>query len=209
MGRASLWLGGLAAFGIVAAHCFAYVLTTPSAGEVSHLMDATEHRYWGLAMGAALGVTIGGAVAFYIPILRAPNSDLGPRSMFLFAAPRLAAVQVAGFSLLEASERTLWGAGFAHPLEEPAVIAGLALQVVVAVAAAVILSLATKLAAFFAKYRGAPNTAPRARGEFGPRHMVSPRVPLLAGCTGARGPPRGRRDTLHPAGSARAACSVR
>jgi hypothetical protein len=190
--RVSLSLGGLAAFGLVAAHCFAYVLTAPNAREMSLLMHATEHRYWGLVMGVALGVAIGVAVASYVRILHTPGNDLGPRNMFLFAAPRLGAVQLIGFAILEASERALWGAGSTHPLEEPAVMAGFALQILVAVAAALILSLATRLAALIAKYLRVPSKTQRAVGNFNTRHMCAPRIPLLAGGAGARAPPPGR-----------------
>ena len=185
---ASLWLGGLAAFGIVAAHCLAYVLTSPTPGEMSFLMETTGHRYWGLVVGIALGLTIGGAVGFYVRALRAPRNGLGRLNLFVFAAPRLGALQLVGFALLETSERVLWGAGLAHPLEEPVVIAGLALQVVIAVASAGILSLIAKLAALIAEYFSRFRRA-RAVIEIGARPMFAPRTLLLVGGSGARGPP--------------------
>jgi hypothetical protein len=191
-GRACLWLGGLAAFGIVAAHCLAYVVTAQNMAEMSLLMDATGHRYWGLAVGVALGAAIGGAAGFYVRILRVPRAGLGRMDMFLFLAPRLGALQLAGFVLLEVSERVLWGSGLAHPLEEPVVIAGLALQLIVAVASALLLTVAAGLAVLIAKYfrriAGAPR-APRALNVIGARALCSPQVLLLAGGAGARGPP--------------------
>jgi len=187
--RASLWLGGLAAFGIVAAHCLAYVLTAPDPGEMSLLMDATDHRYWGLAAGIAMGMALGGAVWMYVRGLNSTRADLRRRSLFVYAAPRLGALQLVGFALLESFERMLWGAGMAHPLEERVVIAGLALQVVVAVVAALVLSLIAKLATLVARYLKRAIRAPKYHSEFDPRPTFSPRVLLLAGGGRARGPP--------------------
>ena len=192
--------GGLAAFGIVVAHCLAYVVIAPNTAEMSLLMDATRHRYWGLAVGVALGAAIGGAAGFYVRILRVPRLGLGRMDMLLFLAPRLGALQLAGFVLLEASERVLWGSGLAHPLEEPVVIAGLALQVIVAIASALILTLAAGFAVLIAKYFRRITRAPRALSVIGARAPFSPQVLLLAGGAGARGPPGGRLGNLHPMG---------
>ena len=189
--RASLWLKGLAAFGIVAAHCLAYVLTAPDPAEMSLLMDATGHRYWGLAVGTAMGIVIGGAVWMYVRGLNSTRADLGRRSLFVYAAPRLGALQLVGFAVLESFERMLWGAGMAHPLEERVVLAGLALQVVVAIVAALVLSLVAKLATLVARYLKGAIRAPKSLSEFGLGPIFSPRVLQLAGGGRARGPPGG------------------
>ena len=188
--RASLWLGGLAAFGLVAAHCLAYVLAAPDHAGMSLLMDAAGHRYWGLAVGVGMGVALGGAVWFYVRGLHSARADLGRFNLFVFAAPRLGILQLLGFALLEASERTLWGAGLAHPMEERVVVVGLLLQVVVAIVSASVLSLLAKLAKLVAGYFKRTIRAPKILIEFGPGAIFSPRVLLLAGGGGARGPPR-------------------
>jgi hypothetical protein len=156
---------------------------------MSLLMDATGHRYWGLAVGVALGICIGGAVGYYVRVLRAPRNDLGRLNLFRFAAPRLGALQLVGFALLEASERILWGTDLAHPLDEPVVIVGLALQVVIALVSALTLTLVARLVTLVAKYLARPTGAPIAFREIGPAPLFSPRVLLLAGGAGARGPP--------------------
>ena len=189
VGRAPLWLGGLAAFGIVTAHCLAYVLAAPNHNEMSLLMDATGHRYWGVVVGVALGAAIGGAAGLYVREFRAPSNDGRRLNLFMFAGPRLAAFQVAGFVLLEAVERALFAGGLAHPLEQPAVIAGLALQIVVALTSALILTLVARLVRFIAKLLGDRTRAPRALSLFGTRLSFSPHDLLLAGGACARGPP--------------------
>ena len=189
--RASLWLGGLAAFGIVAAHCLAYVLTAPDPAEMSLLMDMTGHRYWGLVVGLAMAMALGGAVRTYVRGLNSTRTDLRRRHLFVYAAPRLGVLQLVGFALLESFERVLWGAGMAHPLEQRVVLAGLALQVVVAVVAALVLSVITKLVTFVVKYLKRTIRAPKSLSEFGLGPSFSPRVLLLAGGGRARGPPGG------------------
>jgi hypothetical protein len=158
---------------------------------MSLLMDATGHRYWGLVVGVAMGVALGGAVWFYVRGLKSSRGDLLRPNQFAFVAPRLAALQLVGFALLESFERMLWGAGMAHPLEERVVVAGLGLQILVAVISACLLRFVVKLATFVVRFLSRPVRAPRALTEFGTGPLFSPRVLLLTGGGGARGPPGG------------------
>ncbi|MGH2787052.1 MAG: hypothetical protein ACRDJV_03950 [Actinomycetota bacterium] len=188
-GCAPLWLGGLAAFGIVAAHCLAYVIAEPHAHERALLMDATGHRYWGVVAAIAMGASLAGAAAFLVRMLR-PSTGAGRHvNLLAFAMPRLMGLQLAGFALLEVSERTLMGDRFGDVLHEPAFVAGLVLQVVVAIVSSLILCLLTRtLRALLARGR-APDVQSRRPL---PRPTTSWLQPCMSLGTGAgtwRGPP--------------------
>lgn len=152
-------------------------------------MGATWHRYWGLIAGVALGLGIGGAAGFYVRALNAPSNHSARVNLFLFAAPRLAALQLGGFLILEVAERTLLGAGMAHRLEETAVIVGLVLQVVVAVVSALVLAAVAKLVTLIVRWLGARKRAPKTLPLFGLCRALRPSLVMLGGGSGARGPP--------------------
>jgi hypothetical protein len=144
-GRVAYWLGGLAAFGIVAAHCLAYILVAPDSHQRQMLMDTTGHRFWGLVFAVGLGAGVAGLSGALVRLMVPPAARYrrGKRlNLFAFSAPRLIALQLGGFVLLEATERTFTGGG-AHATVEPVVVVGLALQVAVALVSALILCLLT------------------------------------------------------------------
>jgi hypothetical protein len=188
-GRVAHWLGGLAAFGIVAAHCLAYILIAPDGDKRASLMDATGHRFWGLVFALALGAGVAGMSGVLVRFLHLSTAEHSNVNLFGFSASRLMALQVGGFMLLEVTERTFMGSG-AHSIVEPVVLLGLALQVVVALVSALLLCLLTKT--LHALLSGTSLTSVKAAGIL-PR-FASTRwfQPSLAPGTGAgtlRGPP--------------------
>jgi hypothetical protein len=187
-GRAPFWLGGLAAFGIVVAHCIAYILVAPEGEDRALLMDATGHRFWGLVFAFALGAAVAGMSFLLVRFFHPSTAHHRKLTLFGFAAPRLMALQLGGFVLLEAIERIFMGEG-AHAILEPVVILGLAVQVGVALAAALILCLLTKtLHALLSPTHLPSSSAERAL----PRPTTRWLKPSLAPGTGAgtwRGPP--------------------
>jgi hypothetical protein len=188
-GRVAYWLGGLAAFGIVAAHCLAYIIVAPDVAERATLLHRTGHHFWGLVFALALGTGVAGLSGVLVRFLRLSTTEDARVNLFGYAALRLTALQVGGFALLEATERIFLGQG-AHAIVEPVVIVGLALQVAVALVGALILSLLTRT--LYALLSGSSLTSAKAA-------RVLPRIaptrwfqPSLAPGTGAgtlRGPP--------------------
>jgi len=188
IGRAPIWLGGLAAFGIVAAHCVAYIMMAPEGEERALLMDATGHQFWGVVFALGLGVGVAGVSWLMVNFLHPSTAEHSKVNLFAFAAPRLMALQVGGFVLLEATERMFMGGG-AHALLEPVVIVGLVVQIAVALVAAVILSLLTRtLHALLSTSNrpsvGAERTLPRPTSRW-----VQPSLAPGTGAGTWRGPP--------------------
>ena len=188
-GRVAYWLGGLAAFGIVASHCLAYLLILPDAEDRALFMDATGHHFWGLVFALALAAAMAGMSGFLARV-REPSATQGGRvNLFAFTAPRLMALQVGGFALLEATERIIMGNG-SHAIFEPVVLIGLALQVVVALAAALILSLLTKtLRALLSGTSLTTAKAARILPRFAPSRWLQPSLAPGTGAGTLRGPP--------------------
>jgi hypothetical protein len=188
-GRVAYWLGGLAAFGIVAAHCLAYIIVAPDAAERATLLHRTGHHFWGLVFALALGVGTAGLSGVLVRFIRLSTTEQPKVNLFGYAALRLMALQVGGFVLLETSERIFLGNG-AHAIVEPVVIVGLALQVAVALAAALILSLLTKT--LYALLSGtSPNSAKAARilPRFARTRWLQPSLAPGTGAGSLRGPP--------------------
>ena len=188
-GRVAFWLGGLAAFGIVAAHCLAYILVAPEGDERALLMDATGHRFWGLVFAVALGAGVAGLSGVLVRLLQPSTTQQRKVNPFAFGAPRLMALQIGGFALLEATERILMGAG-AHAILEPVVVVGLILQVVVALASALILCLLTKT--LHALLSGTSFPSAKAAGivpRFAPTRWLQPALTPGTGAGTWRGPP--------------------
>jgi hypothetical protein len=189
-GRVAYWLGGLASFGIVAAHCLAYLLMVPDPEDRALFMDATGHHFWGLVCALGLGAGVAGMSGVLVRFFDPSTTGHPKVNLFGFAAPRLMALQVGGFALLETTERIVLENG-AHATVEPVVLVGLALQATVALVSALILCLLTKtLQALLAGT--SPASAKAARML--PRPSTTWVQPSLAPGTGAgtwRGPPLG------------------
>lgn len=188
-GRVAFWLGGLAGFGIVAAHCLAYVLMAPDGDARALLMDATGHRFWGLLFAVALGTGVAGLSGVLVRLPQPSTTQERKVNLFVFAAPRLMALQVGGFVLLEATERIFMGAG-AHAILEPVVAVGLALQVVVALVSALILCLLTKTLHALLSGTSLPSLkAARILPRFAPTRWMQPSLAPGTGAGTWRGPP--------------------
>jgi hypothetical protein len=138
-----LWLGTLAAAGVVVSHGIAYWIHAPAPRARAELLQATGHRYWTLVVAAALALLVFGLSAFVVRLLSG-GGDL-PRQGPMLAAivPRLAAIQCFGFVALEFGERVLASGPEAPSMwsivDEPIVAVGLAIQCLVALAGAFLL----------------------------------------------------------------------
>jgi len=126
--RARLWLGGLAAAGVVVTHHLAYLVTAPDPHERAELLAAGGHARWSLVVAAALGLLVAGLAGFVRRTLRA-NGTLAP---WPYTGGTLALLQGSGFVALEAVERAAVGDPGLAPLLEPVVVVGILVQVLVA-----------------------------------------------------------------------------
>jgi hypothetical protein len=188
-GSAPLWLGGLAGSGIVAAHCLAYALAEPHGHDRAMLMDATGHRFWSVVAAISLGLGLAGVAAF---LARTVHPAAGARrvDLFGFAVSRLMALQVGGFVLLEVSERFFFGHGISSLPAERAFVAGVVLQIVVAVVSSLLLSVVART--LRALMSGGPlSSSSRTRGEFlrSGHSWMQPSLVLGTGAGTWRGPP--------------------
>jgi hypothetical protein len=135
-------LAGAAMAGLVGAHVLDYLVLIPDGPSRHRVLAATGHGYF--ASAAVLAFVAGAiamlsAAAIGYRVGRGRERVAGAPS-FRITAGRLAAVQVGGFVLLEATERLAAGVSPARGLDTT-LVAGILIQVVVACLAAAVLAL--------------------------------------------------------------------
>jgi hypothetical protein len=154
--------------GLILGHILAYVVAYPD-GRVRHLhLGLTGHGWMGLA--AASLVAAIPAVLVLQAIRAARNRPARPAGWL----PRLIVAQVGGFALVELVERHL---SVVETATDPAVMVGLAVQVLVASVAAVVLD-AFGRAVLAAASRSRPRTEAQANGPPPPPLLDLPARPL-------------------------------
>ena len=184
-------LAGVAVGGVVLAHWLAYVLAVPSAHERAEVLAASGHSYWVLAIKLAvvLGLTTFGTL-FLRHIggpARGKESEQGPFSLI---TARLSLLQVLAFTAMEVTERLVVGAPVAHLFQHRIFLMGLALQLIVAFAGALLLLWFSRAAERVAEALGRsrlprPAAVRAIRIEFQTASPVDP----VGGGVGLRGPP--------------------
>ncbi|MGH2657107.1 MAG: hypothetical protein ACRDIZ_10510 [Actinomycetota bacterium] len=137
--RTRLWLGGLAAAGVVVAHVLAYWLAAPNPVRREHLLEATGHGAWPILVALTLGALVASMAGFAAGRVREARG--APAALIRGTVTRLVTLQVVGFILLEALERLAIGHDLTELLSEPVMAIGLGAQVVVALAGAILLVL--------------------------------------------------------------------
>ena len=181
-------IGGLSCVGIVIAHHFAYLFVSGGGAHQHELLAHTGHGHWPYFVGMAMGLLVAGFVGFGRYLAGADPGGAGRLSVSRLAL-MLVVFQSLGFLALEASERTLSGLGPGHLFEEPAVVAGLALQAVVALAGALLLVAFARIVTLVATRRDPGFSTPTA--YFFPlvASMVPARHEVATGSGTLRGPP--------------------
>ena len=181
-----LWVGCLAAFGVFAAHVAAFRVATPDVHHRLELLEETGHGYWSVVAPLALGLLAAGLAAF---IRRRASNDPGTRASFFRTAVTLSVLQVGGFLVLEAIERTVSGVSPAAVLTDRVVLIGIVLQVIAALLGALLLvalgAAVDRLVAALRTVRRSSATIPQVSARV--PHLVA--APLNAGGRGLRGPP--------------------
>lgn len=166
----------LVPLGVVTTHAVAYALAHPHGADRAHALG-TVHGH--LAPLATVGL-VSVAVALVSAVRAgAVGTPLG------LTPGRLAAVQVVAFAVMEVAERLAGGQGWHAVLHEPAVTLGLAVQVLVAVAAWLLVRAGERAGALLARRR--PRVDRATRGRPFPHNGGVPAVPLTA--VSRRGPP--------------------
>jgi len=133
-------MAGVAFAGVVAGHSLAYFAALPAGVQRDTYLAQTGHSYWHNALVVALVLEVLGLAVVALRSFRAglrgtlPIS-LGARQL----AIRLALIQVGAFTALEAGERVASGAGVSGMFAHHLFVLGIAIQLLVAVAGALLL----------------------------------------------------------------------
>lgn len=117
-------------WGVFVAHTVSYWLTHRAPEARADLLARTGHSHWDLALPSALtGLGIAVIASFYIGWRR--SSDGSGRAGYRIST--LAFWNVAAFSTMELVERVLSGSGVASFFGEPAIWAGIAASILIAI----------------------------------------------------------------------------
>jgi hypothetical protein len=164
--RDGLIAAGTAWAGLVLGHLLAYALAYPGqAARRAHLAE-TGHGWLDVVTLSLLAVV---PAVIALTVVRSLRDGFTPTTW-----TRLAALQVPAFLLIEVAER---GASFDRALTDPAVLLGLALQLVVAAVAALLLrgfsQAVAAVAASVRPSRARPARAPaRPAPDLAPPHLL-------------------------------------
>jgi hypothetical protein len=135
-----------AAAGLVGAHLIAYLVALPDAAVRSGMLRATGHGYFSAAIVVATVAGIFGVLAAAAVGFRAGETGEHLTLRWRDAALRIAAVQTAAFVVLEMAERA---AANVPPLtiSPRLLLTGFAVQIVLAAAAALLVTLIARVSA--------------------------------------------------------------
>jgi hypothetical protein len=190
------FLGGSAAFGVIAAHCAAQFLMPHGAarpGEprmtATHALDVATHR-WGLGIALGLGILV--ALFLNVPLQRLWSTEArgtSHRPLFQHTAARLISFQVGGFLAMEAAEALLLRGQDAHFELGFALALGVVAQCLVATLAAVLLVLIAGTVGLFIRLGPIPEQATDTLMPRPVLAMIPSRFPVSRGGATLRGPP--------------------
>ena len=182
----------MASAGVILGHWLAYLLAVPQAEERAQVLAASGHGYWLIAVKlavvlglASLGAVVAGRLSARL------HGEAAPRESLLGLAVPLAATQVVAFAAMEVVERLLAGVSVAGMFQNHVVFFGIAVQVVLALAGALVLlgfgRGAARVIAVVLAARSFPRPA-----SWGVRFaLVTASAPdAESGSAGLRGPPR-------------------
>jgi hypothetical protein len=132
-------LAGTAVGGVVLAHWLAYFLAIPAAHLRAEVLAASGHSYWVLAIKLAVVLGLAAFGTMFLQHVGRPARREPGQETFSPIAARLIFLQVAAFVAMEVTERLVVGAPVAHLFHHRIFLMGLALQVIVSAAGALLL----------------------------------------------------------------------
>lgn len=183
-------MAGVAFAGVVAGHSLTYFAALPGSNERGAYLAATGHSHWRDALVLALLLEILGLGAVAVRGFRAGLRPTLPIQLSARQlALRLALIQVGAFGALEAGERLVSGVGVSGMFAHHLFVLGVAIQLLVAVAGAL-------LARWLARAAEALGIALRAPGASGalpgidvPAGLAAPALRFLCDASRGRAPP--------------------
>ena len=177
--RPFLWIAALALSGVAAGHSVAYYLAVPRADQRSAFLAQTGHSYWNVAVTVAVLLELSGVFGVAVRHFRAGRAGTSSLQLtFGQLAGRLGAMQVAAFTALEVTERLRAGVPLGEMFHNHLLPIGVAIQLLVACAGALLLRwLARAAAAIGSLFAGRP--AERRAEPLAPR----PRSVHVPGCS--------------------------
>ncbi len=184
-------LTGVAVGGVLIAHWLAYGLAIPSAHVRAQVLAASGHSYWVLAIKLAVVLGLAALGSVFLQHVGRPARGREPgQGTISPIATRLILLQVAAFIAMEVTERLVVGAPVAHLFHHRIFLMGLALQVIVAAAGALLLVWFSRAAERVAEAVGPPRL-PRPAVVQPVRIEIQTvsSLDLVRGGVGLRGPP--------------------
>jgi hypothetical protein len=184
-------LAGTASGGVILGHWLAYVAAVPGPAARARILSATGHGYWLGAVKVAGVLAVASVGATFVGHLsrRLRDEWTEPRSLFGLTLP-LAGLQVAAFTVLEVVERLVAGAPLGGALHHGLFLLGVAVQVLVAAAGAMLLLwLGRSTERIDGLVRSPRFAKPVLRGLLPQAVSIAP-IGVESGAAGLRGPPR-------------------
>jgi hypothetical protein len=181
------WAGAAVA-GAVLGHLLTYVVAFVNAATRHSVLEETGHSYWSFASAAAVLLGVSSAALVVVRRLGSPEDGGGEKTL-LRSASRLAAVQLLLFACIEIAERLVDGAPVRGLLNHGLVPLGLAIQILVAFGLALLLRGLASAAELLARQLLSSPTPRLLQVWPLPIPPPRPRLLLLSGAWGLRGPP--------------------
>jgi hypothetical protein len=186
--KAAFLIGAQASAGVLLAHWLSYAIVAPQSHHRERLLEATGHVTPPFLVALCLGIVVG--VGAFLAIARGADRKIpSARDGYFAHLIRLSLLQVSAFVALELVERALVHSD-SMLVTEPAVILGIALQVVSAfVGSWVVVALRRALSALVRVLRPRPPRAARVVRPRVPSRLVPTTFAVAAGGGTLRGPP--------------------
>jgi hypothetical protein len=169
--------------GVVVAHVVDYLLVFPAGRARASHLAATGHGYWPAAVVLA---SMAGAVAVVSAVVRAIG---GGSERVTSSVARVAATQLALFTVIEVGERAVAGVSPAGLARSPEFWVGLLVQVAVAAIAVLFLRGVGRAACAISALLRRPPARRRTASAGGRRPVHAPRLAVIASTARPRGPP--------------------
>lgn len=183
-------MAGVAFAGVVAGHTLTYFAAIRGGNDRAAYLAATGHSYWRNALVLALLLEVLGLGVVAMRGFRAglrgtlPIEHSGPQ-----LAMRLAVIQVGAFGALEAGERMVSGAGVSGMFAHHLFVLGVAIQLLVAVAGALLLRWLARAAEALGIAFRAPAPPRALSGPDVPDGLAAPALQFLCDASRGRAPP--------------------